>query len=379
MPRAAAPARSDPAALGPEIRILILHGKERFLQDEYLKKLREALAEEHGAGRVDTVRFDGSQGSRILADVLDECRSQGLMQQHKIVVVDNADQLVKAGDDDAPAPAVPRAGKRRIRAPHSARELLEAYAEDPSDSATLVLRADTWRPGNLDKAVERVGAVRKCEPPSEDKAITWAQARAKARHQTSIDAPTAAMLVETVGADLGRIDTELEKLALSAGGEGQPITAALVESMVGTTRKEAFWSIQAALLSGDPGAALTQLRDLIEVSRHDPVPITFSFVDLARKVHLAARGRAQGVSDNRILGALRLFGPGANELGAGVLRAAAAGPARAARLLAEAVGTDAANKSGLGDPVRNLERLVMRFHDLLRPAPAARGDRSRYG
>src|ERR1051325_11697202 len=106
-----------------------------------------------------------------------------------------------------------------------------------------------------------------------------AQELAKSRHRTSVEARAAAMLVDAVGNDLGRIDTELEKLALAAGGEGRPITPALVQSMTGLTREEEFWAIQSALLTGDAGAALAQLRELVEVSRHDPVPITFAYVE----------------------------------------------------------------------------------------------------
>ena len=68
-------------------RMLILHGKDRFRQDERLQALIAALTKQHGqagggGGGTDTVRFDGQQGARIVADILDECRSFGLMQQH---------------------------------------------------------------------------------------------------------------------------------------------------------------------------------------------------------------------------------------------------------------------------------------------------------
>ncbi|HMN40538.1 MAG TPA: hypothetical protein PKE29_06795, partial [Phycisphaerales bacterium] len=127
-------------ALGAETRMLILHGSDRFLQDEKMQALAAALNKQHGADGVDTIRFDGQQGPRIIADVLDECRSCGLMQQHKVVVVDNAEMLLKETEgDEAPAKPAPRGG-RRAPVPHTAREVLENYAAEPSSSATLVLR-----------------------------------------------------------------------------------------------------------------------------------------------------------------------------------------------------------------------------------------------
>lgn len=351
--------------------MVILHGKDRFMQDTHLQALIAALAKKHGDGGTDTVRFDGQQGAKIVADILDECRSFGLMQQHKIVLVENSDLLVKAADDeDAPAPA--KSGGKRGHAPASAREMLENYAADPSQSATLVLRASTWRPGNLDKAVAKVGEVIKCEPMSDVEAIAWAQKRAKESHQTAISPQAARDLIEAVGTELGRIDTELEKLALAAGGEGAPITVELVEQMVGVTRQEEFWGIQDGLMKGRTGETLEELQRLLDVSRHDPVAIGWSYMDTARKIHLAAAAVAQGASLRSLSKPLRLWGPDADRrIDELTTIAKTTGPTRAARLFQAAVQTDGWNKSSMGEPVRNLEVLTVRFAIATRSGAAA--------
>ncbi len=366
--------------MSAQTRVLILHGKDRFLQDEHLRVLREALTSTHGKDGVDTIRFDGTQGPRIIADILDECRSFGLMRQHKIILVDNTDLLLKADDDEpAAAPVAKGARSKRGPAPQTPRQLLEGYAADPSESAVLVLRASTWRPGKLDKAVEALpkgqGAILDCDPPSFDKALRWAMGRAKVRHSTQIDEQTAAMLLEAVGTELGRIDTELQKLALAAGGNGQPITPELVESLVGVTRQESFFVIQDALLSGDSALALRQLDDLITISRQDATPIGWAFIEAARKVHVAARGLQAGQSSRQFEGDLRIFtrGPGRDQAIAGILQGArTAGPRAAADLLKAAVTCDQHNKSGVGEPVRNLEALAVRFTTTINPRQSSR-------
>lgn len=371
MARAPAKSADRPATLPASMRVVVLHGKDRFLQDEYLRTLRENLAKAHGEGGFDTVRFDGQQGAKIVADIMDECRSMGLMQQHKIVLVDNADLLVKADDDSAPA--APKSGKKSARgpAPLTAREVLEAYAEDPSESATLILRAATWRPGNLDKKIQAIpggaGAVIKCEPPDENEAVQWAIVRCKVRHNSTIDAQAARLLVQTTGSDLGRVDSELEKLALAAGGDGSPITLDLVEQMVGMTRQDEFFSIQGSLLSGQAPRALGHLNELIDISRQDPVPIGWAYIEAARKLHLASRAVAEGRNVMSLQYQLKAFGPGAQEMLQSLARIARnVPPPRAARLFNQAVQTDAANKSGLGDPVRNLEVLAVKFAEVAR-------------
>src|SRR5262249_44697926 len=80
-----------PGALTAEHRIVVLIPKAPFVQGEFTAQLKDALVAAHGA--IDAFRFEGPAATA--AAVLDECRTFGLMQEHKLVVVDQADQLVK--------------------------------------------------------------------------------------------------------------------------------------------------------------------------------------------------------------------------------------------------------------------------------------------
>jgi DNA polymerase III delta subunit len=207
---------------------------------------------------------------------------------------------------------------------------------------------------------------------SDVEAIAWAQKRAKESHQTAISPQAARDLIEAVGTELGRIDTELEKLALAAGGEGAPITVELVEQMVGVTRQEEFWGIQDGLMKGRTGETLEELQRLLDVSRHDPVAIGWSYMDTARKIHLAAAAVAQGTSLRSLSKPLRLWGPDADRrIDELTTIAKTTGPTRAARLFQAAVQTDGWNKSSMGEPVRNLEVLTVRFALATRSGAAA--------
>lgn len=318
-----------PSKPGPEHRIVVLHGKDAFLRAEFTDALRRALEEVHGA--VDTLRFEGSTE---VAEVLDECRSFGLMQQHKLVVVDEADQFVK----------------------EASRPMLERYAEAPVEGATLVLRSERWNKGKLDKLIEASGVIRKCDAPTEGQAITWAQHRAKLRHEAELPQEAARALVGRAGADLGRIDAELAKLAAAAGGN--PISPELVTQFVGMSREEEVWGIQQSLLGSPPAYALGHLHHLIHVSRQPIELIGFALVDLARKVHLAAVGLQAGEAPGVISKTLKLWGPSQQA----VMNAARnADTARTLELFDAAVEADVARKTGLGDPERQLERVVLRF------------------
>ncbi len=347
LPVVARRSSNTPTRIDPDDRVVVLHGKDAFLRGMYLDQLRDALA---GAGvEADTIRFDGA--SAELAEVLDECRSFGLMQQHKLVVVDKADELLKDRDDE------PR-GKGAARP----RDAVQRYAEHPSDSATLVLRAERWNRGKLDKAIEKVGAVIKCEPPPPAKAADWAVGRARKRYERDLARDAAAALVEKLGPDLGKIDTEVAKLS-AAVAPGEPIGLSLVHEMVGFTREEQVWQIQELILSGDREVVLSKLHELLTVSRVPPILCRYAMVDLARKVHGVAAGFATGASQSVLDSNLRLWG-GSKARVVGAARRSDPGPL--ADLLREAVEADLAAKSGgTTDEVRAIERLAVRFASVL--------------
>lgn len=321
--------------LGPGARIVVLHGKEPFLRQAYVDELREALDEAGVA--YDLIRFDGAQAT--VGEVLDECRSFGLMAAHKVVVVDSADEWVK-GDQSRP--------------------LVERYAQSPCDSATLILRAETWRPGKLDKLIEGLGeggGIIRCDSVSEAQAVAWARGRVTRRHGREIDPEAARVLVSRLGPDLGRIDTELGKLA-TATPEGEAISPQTVRDLVGMSREEEVWGVQAALLSGRTEACLAYMHELLTVSRVPTVLMRWAMTDLARKLHGAARGLASGAPAPAVAGALKLWGPSKDAIMDAARRVR---PETAADLLSAAVEADAAGKSGRGDEVRGLEMLVIRI------------------
>jgi DNA polymerase III delta subunit len=332
--------------------IIVLHGSESFLIAERTREVRAALEQAHG--KPDVFAFDGASVSA--AEVLDECRSFGLMAGHKLVIVDNAQEFVK----------------------EHTRPLLERYAQAPAEGATLLLRATRWFPGNLDKLIVSAGgAVVKCAAPDrENEARPWALmfvARRVGKHQAAIEPEASEKLYELVGPDLGRLDSELAKLAVAAAlqaghaaatkeqREQRPpvITAALVSELVGATRVEdKVWVIQTPLLSGEPERAVRAVRECIGQWRQPWVRVNWQLADTARRLYAAAQGLRAGQSPQAMAGSLKVWG---DSMGPFFAAAKRLGPAGARRLLRDCVEADARGKSGLGDPDRTCERLAVRY------------------
>lgn len=336
MARRTAKKTGPPKFVGDEC-IVVLHGPESFLRSEYLTQLREAIAK-HTQDELETIRFDGS--SAELADVLDELRSFGLMQQHKVVVVDEADDFVKTH-----------------------REALTRYAESPVDMATLVLRAGKWNKGNLDKAIAKVGQLVECRTPNPADVLKWATHRSKSKYGVSIEARAASLLIDHLGAELGRVDNELGKLAAGTR-EGASITADQVEAMVGRASDEHAWEIQSALLSGNAHKAIDKLHELIDVAGQPKELISYAVADLMRKLHHAAAMLRAGRDSKSICSELKIFPWDRQPIfmkAAQRIRAA-----EAARLLRLILELDRRSKSGFGEAVPNIERFCVQFADTLR-------------
>ena len=323
-----------PVALNAETRILVLYGHESMLKQLRFEEMKSIIQR---SSDLDVIYFDGTTVD--LAQVLDELRTQSLFQPHKIVVVDEAEQFVTAH-----------------------RAALERYAKAPSTHATLVMRGERWNRGNLDKVIQRVGAVIKCEPLKERDAEAWLMNRAQICHQTHVSTAAASALVARLGTDLSRLDSEVAKLALRVE-TGQSIEPKHVSELVGRSSDEQAWEVQEALLAAlQPGrqrdprlmaTAVQKMHDLVQLAGQSDILISYFVADFFRRLSLAQAMHEQGTPDAVIGRALRFWGP-RQGLFMNVVRRL--DKQSAGRLLDRSIEMDRRAKSGLGTALRNLDR-----------------------
>ena len=308
--------------------VYALVGSDAFVQ---CQKLRQILAEVGAdAQRVD---LDGERAE--LHEVLDELRSFAMFGGsggRKVVVVRSADALVS-----------------RFR------EQLEDYVAHPSDSAALLLRLDSL-PANqrIYKAIAKVGTIENCDPPKD--LSRWAIGRATEAHGVAITPDAARLLVDLIGADLGRLDTELAKLALSIDDRGT-IEVDDVAGTVAFGRERQMWDMTNELACGRPAEALCRWRQLLQLDASAEFRAVTWLGMWLENVRKALAMKRKGVPPFTIAQQLRIwpreiqqpFFQNADALGE-------AGAARATDLLAE---IDLRSKSGLGDAAENVERFIL--------------------
>ncbi len=309
--------------------VYALVGGDPFVQ---LQKLREVLSLlPPDAQRTD---LDGERAE--LADVFDELRSFAMFGGGKVVVLRNADAFIT-----------------RFR------EQMESYAAHPSDSATLILRLESL-PSNqrIYKAIAKVGVIEKCDPPKD--LAGWAIAHAASAHKVKLTPDAARVLVDLVGQDLGRLDTELAKLALTT--DGKPITADVVSEGVAFARERQMWDMTNELACGGTAAALQRWRQLLQMDSSSEFRAVTWLGMWLENVRKAITMKKKGMQTFAIAQQLRIW---PKDIQGPFFETAEAlgekGAARATDLLAD---IDLRSKSGLGDAASNVERFILEIGQL---------------
>lgn len=306
--------------------VYALVGDSAFLQLQKLAEIRAQLPR-----NTQVMDVDGQQAE--LADVLDELRSFAMFAAAKLLIVRNADEFIS-----------------RYRQP------LETYIENPGNSGTLALRCESL-PKNqrIYRLIEKVGQIFECVSPKESQLPRWIISHARSSHNLTIDWQAANLLAELLGNDLGRIDNELAKLAISAAGKR--ITAEQVSGSVAFQPIQEMWRLTDALTAGQPTEAIRRWRQLVLTDPSTEFRAVTWLTIWLEKVARAAAMKQAGAKVSDICRELRIWPTQQVEsLLAIADRLGQAGIARAYDLLAE---LDRRTKSGLGNAATNVERFIL--------------------
>lgn len=313
--------------------IYALVGSDPFLQ---LEALRGILGE---LGEVQRADFDGEKAG--LAEVLDEVRSYSMFGPSKLVVVREADEFLT-----------------------KYREKLEDFvvavgAGKESVAGVLILRLSSL-PANqrIHKAISKAGEVRKCEPPRDAELPGWLVARAKLVHRVEIEHGAAVALAGLIGAELGRLDSELGKLAIhvSDGRAVNRITVADVGATVSFQREQEIKEITALLGRGKPEEAIRRWRQLIVSDPSSEFRAVTWLGMWLEKVRAALAMKEKGIAPRDMSRTLWINDP--TELKDFLAVATKLGKAGATRQLENLTELDRRTKSGLGNAADSVERFI---------------------
>ena len=136
----------------------------------------------------------------------------------------------------------------------------------PSGAGVLVLMVKSWPANtNLARQVATAGLPLDCNSPPEKELVPWLIHHAS-NQDAVLDADAARLLVELVGAEVGLLTAEVEKLAVYVG-EARRIRRADVSRMVEAGRIETVWKVLDAATTGHAAEAIGDLDQLAGLRR----------------------------------------------------------------------------------------------------------------
>jgi DNA polymerase-3 subunit delta len=218
-----------------------------------------------------------------LSEIVDDARSLSLFAAERLVWVSNAEAALprgKAADED-----------EGEGAPGDV-SVLADYLKDPTPGVCLVFQAarfdfegdDKRKQERVRKFYSAISEVVDLRRHSSEDALAEAQSMAR-RSGLRLDASALGLLVEALGADLTRIATEIEKLALYAGS--RELSADDIAALAPEARATTIFALVGALGRRDRARALELLDILTREGEY--LPLALAFLSTQFRMALAAR------------------------------------------------------------------------------------------
>lgn len=217
--------------------VYLIHGSEELLLDRAVLRLRERLA---AVADLDfnMETFDGA--SAPAEEVVNAANTMPFMSEKRLVIVRDVDKM-SAADVSA----------------------LAAYAHDPAPYTCLVLVATKVNRGSkLYRAVDALGGAYEYTAPRRHEYPVRVAELFK-EHGKRIAPAAAVSMVEMVGRDLRKLDSETDKVVAYVG-DREGVTAADIAAVVSAGAPTSVFDYLEAVGSRDTTLSLRLLRGLLD-------------------------------------------------------------------------------------------------------------------
>jgi DNA polymerase III subunit delta len=310
--------------------VLVMYGPERYFRHEIMHRIPGASGED---AELSLTRLSGDTAQ--IRDVMAELKTVSMFGDHRIVLIEDADDFVSAN-----------------------RIALEKYVVQPAKKSLLILDLKSF-PKNtkLYKLVDQHGLSVECGDLLGTKLQKWLQKLAKDQYGKQLDSEAAALVIQLAGDGLNLLEQEIAKLA-SLVGNAASITSDDVPKVVGGWRTETTWAMLDAVRDGHPGKAIESLDKLLK-SGEAPLKVfggvTFTFRKFSEATERARTGTPlrEAIAESGVFSSAIVQGES-------YLRRI--GFERASRILQLLIETDSELKGGSKiDPAIQLERLFVRL------------------
>jgi len=254
--------------------VTLLLGAEAY-ERRRIKETLTALYAEDAIARHDLADIP-------LAEIVDDARSLSLFAAERLIWVVNAEAALPRTRASADLEETESAGDATT---------LVQYLKDPTPGVAVVLEASRFDfEGDDKRKLERVRKFYAVPEVVELRRFSPMDARREAealvaRGGFRIDEDALDLLVDSLGADIARIATEIEKLALYAGGRSVGVDD--IAALVADARAGNIFALVNALARRDRARAFDILDALVREGEY--LPLALAFLSTQFRTALAAR------------------------------------------------------------------------------------------
>lgn len=228
--------------------IYFLSGEEAYFIDQIADYIEDHILDETEKGFNQIILY-GRDVS--IDDIVSNAKRYPMMAERQVVIVKEAQDLIRTIDK------------------------LSAYVDNPQPTTVLVLcykykKLDKRKP--LYKALQKKGVFYESKKLYENQVASWIQRTLSAKGYT-IHPKAAQMLVEFLGADLGKINNELEKLQLILP-KGSTISPEAIEENIGISKDYNNFELRKAVGQRDIVKAQRIAQYFIYNPKDNPLVLT---------------------------------------------------------------------------------------------------------
>lgn len=231
--------------------VYVLQGTENYFIDEFRNKLNTVLKDDVND---DIITYDLTETP--IQHVINDLETLPFFNERKLIY--------------AYYPSFLRARPDKLSFTHDL-EVLEAYLHRPSPFSTFVLIAPYEKLDErkrITKAVKKQSQIIDCQPINPNNTRQWIFQLAEA-HGITITEEACALLEAEFQTNLQMLESELEKLALFIGPEGE-ITYEIAIEHIATSLTHNALELVEAVLTKDLYKAMKIYKDL-EMMKEDPI------------------------------------------------------------------------------------------------------------
>jgi DNA polymerase-3 subunit delta len=259
--------------------VYLIYGDEQLLLDEAVMRLKNSVAQEADLS-FNYGQFFGDKDS--VAAVIQAAETLPFMSHKRLVLVKDADKF--ASSDIT---------------------VLTKYLGDPSPFTCLVLVAgDVKKTSPLYKAVEKKGQVFEYKLSSKNEYPNWVKKRFRSNGKFITD-KAARFLIESVGYNLYRLNSEIEKISLFYTDEAG-INEENISNLVCEFSEKNIFDMVDAIGKRDKNNAFLLLKCLMEKGNNPPQLIFFMIVRQFRLLLKTKSLLDRGLTDQAISKELKI-------------------------------------------------------------------------